>query len=43
MSFLKRILRWLSAKYLFNHNFADFEVNNKKMLLDLGTDGISEL
>ena len=41
MSFLKRILRWLSAKYLFNHNYADFEVNNKKMLLDLGTDGIS--
>ena len=41
ISFLKNLLRWISTKYVFKHKIADFEVNNKRMLLDLETNGIS--
>jgi len=41
ISFIKNLLKWISAKYIFKHKIADFEVNNKSMLLDLETNGIS--
>ena len=41
LSLIFNILKWISSKYIFNYTFADFEVNNKRMLLDLKTGGIS--
>lgn len=41
ISLIRNLLRWISAKYIFKHKIADFEVNEKRMLLDLDTNGIS--
>lgn len=41
LSLIFNILKWISTKYIFKYSFADFVVNDNRMLLDLNTEGIS--